>query len=77
MDEGGWGSDFMKVNIAPVAVVELKEGHKLTIQFQFARERDYTDATVGNESFLNRSVDSENPSYWYFRRIAFSYRMVL
>lgn len=77
MVEGGWGSDFLKVYVALIGIMDLKEGHALTIQAQFARERDYTDATVGNESFLNRSVDTDNPTYWYFRRVALSYSLRL
>ncbi|MDY7029412.1 MAG: hypothetical protein SVR04_14065, partial [Spirochaetota bacterium] len=63
--------------VALIGILDLKEGHALTIQAQFARERDYTDATVGNESFLNRSVDTDNPTYWYFRRVALSYSLRL
>jgi len=77
MDDGGWGSDFTKIYIAPVAVLDFGENHQLTIQAQFAKERDFTDETVGNESFLNRAVDTDDPTYWYFRRIALSYSYFL
>ncbi|HDQ14942.1 MAG TPA: hypothetical protein ENN41_09040 [Sediminispirochaeta sp.] len=77
MDEGGWGSDFMEIYIAPILVLDLGESQGLTLQFQFARGRNYTDESIGNESFLNRQVMEEDPTYWYFRRIALSYALEL
>jgi hypothetical protein len=76
MNEGGWGSDFMEVFLGPIVVLKWGGSHSLNIQFQFATERDYTDESVGNEHFFYRRVDTANPTYWYFRRAAFSYTFV-
>jgi len=73
MDSGGWGSDFLEVFFGPVVVLKWGSGHSMNIQMQFARERDYTDGSVANESFIYREVDTVNPTYWYFRRVAMSY----
>jgi hypothetical protein len=72
--EGGWGSDFMKTNFGPIAVFTFGSSHQLTMQVQFARERDYSEETIGYQWFRNREVETDSPTYWYFRRIAFSYR---
>lgn len=77
MKDGGWGSDFMQIYVALITVLDFTEDQSLTIQAQFANGRDYTDATVGNESFYNREVDTDDPRYWFFRRIALSYSLTL
>ncbi len=74
MDSGGWGSDFMTVYVSPFVVVRINSHNSLTVQGQFARSRDYTDETIGNAHFSYREVDADSPVYWYFRRIALSYR---
>ncbi len=74
MDSGGWGSDFTKVYIGPFLVYQLSQAHSLTFQCQFARGRDYTDESIGNAHFSYRKVDTGSPTYWYFRRVALSYR---
>ncbi len=74
MDSGGWGSDFMTTYVSPFVVLRLHPQHSFTLQGQFAKGRDYTDQTVGNAHFSFRRLDTEDPTYWYFRRIALSYR---
>jgi hypothetical protein len=74
MDSGGWGSDFMTVYVSPFVALKLNANNALTVQAQLARGRDYTDKTIGNAHFSNRKVDTGSPTYWYFRRVALSYR---
>jgi hypothetical protein len=74
MEDGGWGSDFMKVYVSMFMVVQINPSHALTVQLQFARGRDYTEETIGNAHFFYRKVDTSSPVYWYFRRAALSYR---
>lgn len=74
MDDGGWGSDFVTTNLGPIVRLQFGSGIKLTIQGQFARARDYSEETIGNAHFSYRKVDTDSPTYWYFRRIAFSCR---
>lgn len=73
MDHGGWGSDFMEVGISPLVNLKFNDNHSLAVLFNFANARDYTDDTVGNEHFYNRKVDKDSDTYWYFKRLAFSY----
>ncbi len=70
MDSDGWGSDFRKVRIAPLAVIGLTDNSSLTLLFQFSNGIRYTEETIYNRFFQNRSFDD---IFWKFRRIAFSY----
>lgn len=74
MDSEGWGSDFMTVYVSPFVALQLNENNALTIQGQFARGRDYSEESIGYAHFSKRKVDTGSPTYWYFRRVAFSYR---
>lgn len=74
MEDGGWGSDFMKVYVSFFIVIQLNPRHALTLQLQCGRARDYTEETVGNAHFTYRKIDVDSPVYWYFRRAALSYR---
>lgn len=67
---GGWGSDFVKVTFGPLVNINLSEDSNIVILIQFTREKDYTDATVFNNYFINRVYED---SYIDLQRIAFSY----
>lgn len=75
MKDGGWGSDFMEVAFGPLINFQLAPNHKLAILAEFINYRRYTDASMKHRYFENRQIDTNNPTYVQFYRIAFSYRM--
>ncbi|MBN1498571.1 MAG: hypothetical protein JW982_00310 [Spirochaetes bacterium] len=72
MSEGGWGSDFMKINFGPLVNFKFTKTSWFTVLVQFKTAPDYTDETTGNAHFMKRQVDTDSDTYLYFNRIAFS-----
>lgn len=75
VDDGGWGSDFMKVTTGPLANFALNEHNSLLCIFQLKNDLYYTEDTVFNNYFKNWSATGE--SYFKFHRVAFLYSMSL
>lgn len=75
MKDGGWGSDFMETAFGPLINFQLAPKHQLAILAEFINYRHYTDASMKHRYFENRQVDTSNPTYVQFYRIAFSYNM--
>jgi len=73
---GGWGSDFVTVRIAPVAMITLTDKASLTVLAQFTNDIRYTQDTIYLNWFQNRTVAADD-TFWKFRRIAFSYSVKL
>ncbi len=69
MDEDGWGSDFVRVTISPLAAMGLSQRLRLTALLQMQTEPDYTDETIGNRYFELRQYDGW---YLYVRRLVFA-----
>ena len=70
----GWGSDFVKVTFGPLVNIKLSENSNIVILIQFTAEKNYTDATIFNNYFINRVYEG---SYIDLQRIAFSYKKKL
>lgn len=66
MGEDGWGSDFVRVSISPLAAMALSGPLRLTVLLQMQTEPDYTDETIGNRYFELRQYDGW---YLYARRL--------
>lgn len=69
-DPYDWGSDFVKVTFGPLVNIQLSRNSNIAILIQFTIEKDYTDATVFNNYFMNRVYEGY---YIDLQRIAFSY----
>ena len=69
-DAGGWGSDFVRVTIAPMAALAVSERARVTTILQLQTEPDYTDGTIGNRYFELRDYDGW---YLYARRLVVSF----
>jgi len=70
MDEGGWGSDFVKMRFGPLVNLGFNDNHSLTILLQMKTARKYTDETVHYNYFKNREYDS---TYVKLERLALAY----
>jgi hypothetical protein len=68
--DGGWGSDFRSWRLGPLAVFSLGEKDSFRVTAQFARERDWSDATTRRRDFRTRDYEA---AYWSFERLAISY----
>lgn len=73
MDDGGWGSDFVQVRFGGIFNLKFNENHSLAILPQFITRPHYTDETVKESYFANRKIDTDNPIYYDFDRIAINY----
>jgi len=70
MASNGWGSDFVEVTFGPLANFSFDEHNNLTVLFQFQSGRDYTDATIFEQNFIDRDYEA---TYVKFHRIALAY----
>lgn len=66
----GWGSDFVTVNLGPMANLQFTDKAALLMLLQFKRGRDWTDSTTLFRYFGNRDYER---AFWYFNRFAFSF----
>ena len=73
MSDGGWGSDFIQVRFGGIFNFKISENQGLAILPQFITRPHYTDDTVDESYFANRVIDTDNPVYIDFDRIALSY----
>lgn len=73
VDESGWGSDYLELKLGALFSFKLSEHQSIVILPQFKRNIRFTDVTVKDKYFANRVVDTDNPTFWDFDRIAFSY----
>jgi hypothetical protein len=71
---GGWGSDFVLITVGPVLNFTLSEKSSLAVLIQFRRERLYAEPNIFANYYENRNYIG---TYWYLRRVAFSYSLKL
>lgn len=71
MADGGWGSDFVRVQFGPLANITFNEKNNLTILLQMKTDKKYTDDTIYNNWFVNREYES---TYVKFHRLALAYK---
>ncbi len=69
-EDGGWGSDFVKTRLGPLANFALSESDSLTVLFQMRTQKRYTEETIHDAFFMTREYDS---TYTKLDRIALSY----
>jgi hypothetical protein len=72
MSDSGWGSDFVLITVGPVFNFVISEKSSLAVLIQFHRERLYDDPSIFANYYENRHYIG---TYWYLRRIAFSYSL--
>ncbi|MGL1893155.1 MAG: hypothetical protein OCD02_16090 [Spirochaetaceae bacterium] len=70
----GWGSDFISIKIGHILNWKISETKSLLFLTEFANALEYSDETIFNNYFKNRSVIGD---YFYFDRIAFVYEVKL
>lgn len=75
VEQGGWGSDFLFIQIGPIASLKLNQKSSIIMLMQFKNERVYTRDTIFYNYFQNRS--STGRSYWSMDRLALMYRYTL
>jgi len=75
LSKGGWGSDFLFVNMGPLANLSLSENQSLLILLQAKNGPVYSEESRFNNYFINRSATGE--SYWYLNRLALVYNYSL
>lgn len=73
MDSGGWGSDFVEIRFGGLFNIKFNENHSLAILPQLITRPHYTDETVSYSNFLDRVIDTDDPFYIDFDRIALNY----
>ncbi len=74
MADGGWGSDFIRIVVAPMFSFTLSNSSSLTVLLELQRERLYDEPGIFANYFRNRSAVG---SYWDLYRVAFSYNIKL
>jgi hypothetical protein len=74
---GGWGSDFVSLNVGPLFNFSLGKKSRIAVIVQFMTAQKWTDATTQNRYFGNRVVDPDHPVYLYFNWVAFNYSLSL
>ena len=64
----GWGSDFTYINFGPAIQFDLPDNFFLKIFFLFCNDKAYTNSTVGNADFRDRTYKDW---YVYFKFLGF------
>jgi len=75
MASGGWGSDFLLVKFGPMINFKFNKVHNFTVLVEFKNARHFTDETMGNRYFQERKINTADPEYVQFYRIALLYSM--
>ncbi|MBI9097400.1 MAG: hypothetical protein JEY91_02930 [Spirochaetaceae bacterium] len=70
MADGGWGSDFIQVTFGPLGNFTFDEHNSLAVLIQFQTGLDYTNESIFNQFYQNRSYED---TYVKFNRIALAY----
>lgn len=73
IDDGGWGSDYLKIRIGCLFNLKFSDKHSVAVTPQFSNSLKYTDSTNRELYFKNREVNTNSPYYWKFERIALIY----
>ncbi|AFG36786.1 hypothetical protein [Spirochaeta africana] len=68
--DGGWGSDYVGMNLGGLVALQPAPQHSLAILVQWSRTPDWDDSDVG---LPLRTLDADDPASWEFWRAALSY----
>ncbi|MFW6363188.1 MAG: hypothetical protein ACOC0D_05020 [Spirochaeta sp.] len=67
---GGWGSDFIHMELGGVVALQPAPNHSLAVLVQWEREPDWENAETG---LTARTLAADDPGKWVFWRAAVSY----
>ena len=68
--EGAWGSDFVAIDVAGLAVFDVAPRHTLVCLLQWSRNQNWINEETG---LTLRELNPDTPGEWEFWRVALSY----